>query len=593
MTARQDAVSHCSDRGRDGERGGRWVRVHRGETNHGDRRRWPILGTLWACLSRSVFRRTASTLRSPRGMPVTYPPRAEHRRQLLERLHRTAARFGYELLELPVCEFRSTYAHTLGTASEIVQEKQFFTVQAHRSPTTIGAGDTTPLDASETGVDELVLRPEGTAGVLRTLLHDADGKRCLKASSSPSVRFRYAGPMFRHERPQRGRLRQFTQFGVECVERCGRGREGAAHAASLPRMHSVLNDVECVVMAAQALRAVGLDVGAATPASSPRPRAHLRLNSLGHRESRTAFTRALAKFLTPRKAHLSPASQQRLERGEPEALLRILDSKHELDRRLLREVRDRMPQVAEFWDVDTRAHFEAVCAILAELSGDALPLSFSVDPLLVRGLDYYDHTVFEFVGTAGADEHALAVDGAGGTQHTILAGGRYDSLLAASSGAHGASGGIGWAAGIERLEALLGDAQQQLPPHARPIYIAVLSSDATVQAHRARDKAALAMQCALRLRQMLQPAHPAAPTTDPNECPPVLSPRFGNRVGKHLSAAADTHAIAALILGDDELERGQTVTVKNLDTGEQHAHLPLPSALQLVVQWCAAERRDA
>ena len=269
----------------------------------------------------------------------------------------------------------------------------------------------------------LALRPEGTAGLVRALVSNkslpvparaaaAGGEPVRKGpgASSAVQRYHYCGPMFRYERPQRGRYRQFTQFGVEMLSSGGvAGGDGR---------EELWADVDC-------LRSAEAALGAVLGKEGRRRDVQLLVNSLGDAESRAAYSRALTAFLTPRVASLSADSQQRVARG---AVLRVLDSKDEADRALLEDA----PPLADSLTPSAAARFDALRGVL-----DSLAIPYRVDQCLVRGLDYYSHTIFEYVVKERPRE-------------AVLAGGRYDTLVAALGGSAGITG-IGWAAGVEVL----------------------------------------------------------------------------------------------------------------------------------------------
>ncbi|RYG43102.1 hypothetical protein EON68_00910, partial [archaeon] len=241
-----------------------------------------------------------------------------------------------------------------------------------------------PAAASSSDAAGLTLRPEGTAGVMRALMTSGLIQHLPQ-------RLYYMGPMFRHERPQRGRFRQFHQFGVECV--------GTPHPYT---------DVESICLAHAFLTEVLAGAGL---------RVTLQINSLGDPASMAAYSRQLHDFCTAHAAHLSADSVHRLERG---AALRILDSKSEADQAVLAAA----PPIAHSWSEDAARRFDTVLQGLT-----ALNIPFDINPRLVRGLDYYRHTIFEFVAT-----QADAAGAASGHVGTVLAGGRYDGLCAAFGG---------------------------------------------------------------------------------------------------------------------------------------------------------------
>jgi histidyl-tRNA synthetase len=367
-----------------------------------------------------------------------------------------AQRYGYGEIATPVFEFTEVFTRTLGDTSDIVTKEMYtFTTK---------------------GGESVTLRPEGTAGVARAFI--AGGL----AQQTP-LKFFYRGPMFRHERPQKGRQRQFHQIGVELLGVAG------------PQA-----DVEVIALADHILKELKV---AGTIV--------LQLNSLGDAESRAAYRDVLVKFLSARRASLSEESRERLERNP----LRILDSKDPADRAAIADA----PQFGDHLNQASRDFFRAVQDGLA-----ALGIAFTLAPALVRGLDYYSHTAFEFVTDAL------------GAQGTVLAGGRYDGLVKDMGGPP--TPGIGWAAGIERLSMLL----PAIAAAKRPL--AVIPVDAAQEA------------AAERLTAELRHAGFA------------VDIGYGGNMGKRMKRANKIAAAAALILGEDEA-RGGTVTVRDLDSGVQ------------------------
>lgn len=528
----------------------------------------------------------STSMRAPRGMPALYPPHAERRLAILSALHRVASLYGYAAIDTPVCEPRAAFVRSLGDASDIVAHKEMYA-----------------LDGTD-----LVLRPEGTAGVVRSLVHDPAGAALLKSSRGAELRLRYAGAMFRRERPQRGRLRQFTQFGVECIGSSDKHGTDAAASAS-----SALTDAECIAMAAHALEAAGVRLADGA--------VRLAVNTLGDAPSRARYARALAAHLAPRRARLSSASRERLDRGTTAAVLRILDSKREEDRQVVEEG---APRLRDFLTDAALARFDRVCAALERLG----VRGFAVDERLVRGLDYYAHTVFEFIAAAGdgataeageADAASEVAGGGGGgglgrSQGTVLAGGRYDSLVEAMGGPAGV-GGIGWAAGIERIELLLEAQQQQEEERERAVtetrrvavncvYVAAVTmsakattavtaadgdeSNGGASGKRVTNDAIVmqAAECAAALRRGRAPAddrasNDAATATatmttaasaddrDADRGIRTILPPARTQLRKHLRAATECGARLALIVGEDEMRSGALCTLKRMDTGAQ------------------------
>ncbi|HLO74874.1 MAG TPA: histidine--tRNA ligase [Magnetospirillum sp.] len=395
-----------------------------------------------------------SSLQPVRGTHDLLPDDSRRHRYVEETAFSVAKRYGYGEIVTPIFEFTEVFSRTLGETSDVVTKEMY----------TFSMGDET-----------LTLRPEGTAGVARAFISGG------LAQSLPLKLF-YRGPMFRHERPQKGRQRQFHQVGVEFLG-----------------VDSPLADVEVVSMGWRMLSALGLG-----------DKVQLELNTLGDAESRVAYREALIAYLTPFKDKLSEDSRNRLEKNP----LRVLDSKDEGDKAIVAGA----PLIHDSLTPAAREFFEQVTAGLT-----ALGIPFTINPKLVRGLDYYCHTAFEFTTTAL------------GAQGTVLAGGRYDGLIAQMGGP--ATPGIGWAAGVERLSMLVGDAA---PTAERPVAIIPMGDAmaAMVLADRLRG-AGLAVELG-----------------------------FSGNMKKRMARANKANARIAVILGEDEAARG-AVTLRDLDSGAQ------------------------
>jgi len=379
-------------------------------------------------------------------------------RRVVEIARATAERYGYLEIATPIFEFSEVFKRTLGDTSDIVT-KEMYTF-------------------TDKGGETLTLRPEGTAGIMRALI--SGGLR----QHLPLKYFTY-GPMFRYERPQAGRMRQFHQLDIELL--------GVAQPAG---------DVEVIACGAAILRDLGL-----------LDRTVLELNTLGDSESRAAYRQALVDYFTGHSSKLSQDSRDRLTRNP----LRILDSKDEGDRALIKGA----PVFGDFLNQASSEFFAGVQAGL-----DTLGIAYQLNPRLVRGLDYYCHTAFEFTTTEL------------GAQGTVMAGGRYDGLAALMGGP--ATPGIGWAAGIERLSMMMA----QDTPARRAIAVVPIGAAAETKA------AALA-------EQLRRAGH-------------AIEIGYGGNLGKRLKRADKLSAAAAIILGDDELAKG-VATLRDLDSGEQTA----------------------
>jgi histidyl-tRNA synthetase len=395
-------------------------------------------------------------LQPVRGTHDLLPLDMARQRRVIDAARDLAQLYGYEQVATPIFEFTEVFKRTLGDTSDVVTKEMY-----------------TFTDRSG---DEITLRPEGTAGVARMVI--AEGL----AQSLP-LKYFYAGPMFRHERPQKGRLRQFHQIGVELLGVAG------------PQ-----GDIEVLALAAHILAALGLG-----------DKTTLEINTLGDTESRAAYRKVLVAYLEQHLDRLSEDSRQRLDRNP----LRVLDSKDEGDRRIVADA----PLFSDYLSDAARNFFAEVRAGL-----DRLGIAYKVNPRLVRGLDYYCHTAFEFTTDAL------------GAQGTVLAGGRYDGLIETMGGP--ATAGVGWAAGIERLGMLAGE------PPAQPRPIAVVPLGVAAEAR------------ALALVQELRHAGIAADLG------------YSGNLAKRLKRANRINARSAVIVGDDELAKG-VATVRDLDSGAQ------------------------
>ncbi len=369
-----------------------------------------------------------------------------------------ATRFGHQEISTPIFEFTEVFKRTLGETSDVVS-KEMYTFD-------------------DRGGESLTLRPEYTAGIARAFISNG-------LQQSMPCKFFGLGPMFRYERPQKGRMRQFHQLDVEIL--------GVAEPQA---------DIEVLAIAATLLSELKLmdDVT-------------LEINSLGDSESRTAYRDALVTYFTAHKNCLSEDSLARLTKNP----MRILDSKDDGDRALV----ENAPRISDYYNEATRAFFDDVL-----LGLDALEIKYVINERLVRGLDYYSHTAFEFITSKL------------GAQGAVLAGGRYDGLMEKMGGP--ATPGIGWAAGIERLAELI--SPELVPQQSRPIAIVPVSADC--QTH--------ALTLAQKIRSTGYAAHMS----------------YRGNMGKRMKRANKANAVAAILIGEDELARG-VVTVKNFDDGSQ------------------------
>ncbi len=399
----------------------------------------------------------AAALQPVRGTHDLLPDDARAHRAVEETARAVAERFGFGEIATPIFEFTEVFKRTLGDTSDIVT-KEMYTFEDRSG-------------------DSLTLRPEGTAAVVRAFISNG-------LAQSVPVKLFYRGPMFRHERPQKGRQRQFHQVGVELL--------GAENP---------LGDVDVLAMGWQLLGALGLS-----------DKVVLHLNSLGDPESREAYRAALVSYLSGHLDKLSEDSRSRLERNP----LRILDSKDEGDKAVVANA----PRLIEHLNDSSRAFLDTVCEGLS-----ALGIPFEIDHALVRGLDYYCHTAFEFVTTDL------------GSQGTVLAGGRYDGLVKQMGGPP--TPGIGWAAGVERLAMLMGEGRVIGP---RPLAMVPTGGITELEA----------LKLSHRLRQGGF----------------FVDMGYSGNMGKRMKRANKINARAAVIVGEDELAQG-TVAVRDLDSGEQ------------------------
>lgn len=369
--------------------------------------------------------------------------------------------YGFEEIETPIFESSSVFSKTLGEASDIVM-KEMYTF-------------------TDKGEDSLTLRPEGTAGVARALISNNMFRELPH-------KFFYSGPMFRRERPQKGRYRQFYQMGVELV--------GVATPVA---------DFEVIRLGWSILEKLGL-LESIT----------LEINSIGDEDSRTKYRAALQSYFGNVRAQLSEDSQTRIDRNP----LRILDSKSEQDAPFI----EKAPKLSEYLNDESRTFYENVQTLLTN-SG----IKFKTNDRLVRGLDYYCHTVFEFT------TNAL------GSQNAVLSGGRYDGLITMMGGP--ATPGVGWGAGIDRLALLYMDKHKNTPVKGTPT-IGVVPLDSAMENEAAR------IMDALRTAGV-----------------PAQMPYTGN-LSKRLKKLERFNCVGAIIVGGTEETLSQ-VQFKNFINGEQ------------------------
>ena len=410
-------------------------------------------------------------LRTVRGVNDLLPEVLVKHNKVIEDALKISNQYCYSQIETPIFEFSEIFTKPLGISSDIVTKENYIF-----------------RDRSD---DELMLRPEGTSGVVRAFLNAGLIQDIPK-------RFSYFGPMFRYERPQKGRLRQFKQFGVECLG-----------------LSNPMADVEVISLGKNFLQK--LDLLNSTS---------LKINSLGDAESRSNYRKALVEYLNDYKTELSQDSLKRLSQNP----LRILDSKNENDKKILANA----PNILDYLNQESRQRFHKVTKGL-----DVLGIKYCIDKNLVRGLDYYCHTAFEFI------TNEL------GAQGTVLAGGRYDGLSKMLGGPD--VPGVGWAAGIERLSLLI-------PSH--------FTSNPDVVLIGVSEEFNFLL---LPLMQQLI-----------NEAFRVEVLYAGN-ISKKLKRANKIKAPFAIILGEEEVKM-KVLKLKNLVTGSEE-HMSIDKAVKIIKEF--------
>ncbi len=400
---------------------------------------------------------TQPKLQPVRGTHDLLGEEMRRHRFIMDTARDVSALYGYGEVSPPVFEFTDVFHRTLGDTSDIITKETY--------------------TFTDRGGESLTLRPEFTASVVRAFISNG------LTQQLPFKAF-YAGPAFRYERPQKGRLRQFHQIGVEIL-----GADAPWH------------DVEVIASSAHILAALGIQG------------ATLEINSLGDSESRAAYRAALVEYLQDHQKDLSEESQLRLQKNP----LRILDSKQAQDRNIIAQA----PEMHAYFTPQATQWFGSVKEGLASLG-----ISYMVSARLVRGLDYYTHTVFEWT------TEAL------GAQNTLLAGGRYDGLVAQMGGPE--IPGIGWAAGIERLSLM--DLAVPQGKDGRKVAVIPLGDAAKPEA--------------MKLAQELRNSAIAAEMI------------VHHNIGKALKKADAIGARFAALLGDDEIANA-SISLKDLKEGSQ------------------------
>lgn len=394
-------------------------------------------------------------------------------------LRQVVANYGYQEIRTPIVESTDLFKRSIGEVTDIV-EKEMYTFEDRNG-------------------DSLTLRPEGTASCVR-----AGNEHGLLYNQQQ--RLWYMGPMFRHERPQKGRYRQFHQFGVETY-----GMDG-------PDI-----DLEVILLSARLWKAFGIE-----------QHVKLQINTLGSNEARAAYRDTLVEFLKARADKLDEDSLRRLESNP----LRVLDSKNPDVQAAIEDA----PSLIDHLDEESKTHFETLCARLTQAG-----IEFEINPRLVRGLDYYNRTVFEWV------TESL------GAQGTVCAGGRYDGLVEQLGGK--ATPAVGFAMGIERLVLLLTTLTEEGQDTSFvDVYVTAMGDDAQ----------AYAIEVSEHLRNTL-------PTTR------VMMHCGGGNFKKQLKRADKTGARLALLLGSDEMQ-SRVVGVKPLRDGQEQVTVSFDALSDKVVE---------
>ena len=403
-------------------------------------------------------------LQKPKGTQDILPADSAKWQYVENVARETFKKYNYGEIRTPMFEHYEVISRSVGDTTDIVTKEMY--------------------DFHDKGDRHITLRPEGTAPVVRSYVEN----KLFAPEVQKPVKVYYIGSMFRYERPQAGRLREFHQLGVECF--------GSKNPAT---------DVETIAMAYQLFNTLGIkDVT-------------LHLNSLGNTESRLAYRQALIDYLTPMRDTLSKDSQRRLDENP----LRVLDSKEKEDKVAV----ENAPSILDYLDDESQAHFDEVRAML-----DSLNIPYVIDTNMVRGLDYYNHTIFEFITTIDKSEL------------TICAGGRYDSLVEYFDGPETA--GFGFGLGLERLLLVIDKQGIELPvEESLDVYIAVLGSGANGKA--------LELVQAIRYQGFK-----------------AERDYLGRKIKAQFKSADTFKAKTVITLGESEVESGQ-VNVKNNATREE------------------------
>lgn len=403
-------------------------------------------------------------LQKPKGTQDILPADSAKWQYVENFARETFKKYNYGEIRTPMFEHYEVISRSVGDTTDIVTKEMY--------------------DFHDKGDRHITLRPEGTAPVVRSYVEN----KLFAPEIQKPVKMYYIGSMFRYERPQAGRLREFHQIGVEAF--------GSSNPAT---------DVETIAMAYQLFTELGIkDVV-------------LHLNSLGNTESRQAYRQALIDYLTPMRDSLSKDSQRRLEENP----LRVLDSKEKEDKIAV----ENAPSILDFLDEESQAHFDEVRAML-----EALNIPYVIDTNMVRGLDYYNHTIFEFI--TRIDKSEL----------TICAGGRYDGLVEYFGGPE--TPGFGFGLGLERLLMIIDKQGIELPISSEmDLYIAVLGAEANSKA-----------------LELVQAVRAQGFTAERD----VL----GRKIKAQFKSADVFKAKTIMTLGSSEVEAGQ-VSLKNNSTRQE------------------------
>lgn len=406
----------------------------------------------------------AKNIQAIRGMNDCSPTESPLWQWIEGQVRQILSSYGYSEVRMPIVESTPLFARAIGEVTDVVSKEMY-----------------TFWDNDE----QLTLRPEGTAGCVRAAIEHG-------WIYNNEQRLWYMGPMFRHERPQKGRYRQFHQAGVEVF------------GIATPEI-----DAELIILTARLWKALGID-----------QHVSLQLNSIGSLEARANYRSALVAFLENHQDLMSEEEKERLVKNP----LRILDTKNQA----LQDVLDGAPKLLDYLDDESREHFAQLCGLL-----DAVGIQYEINPKLVRGLDYYNKTVFEWVTSAL------------GAQGTVCGGGRYDGLVE-QLGGH-ATSGVGFAMGLERLVLLVQEVNKSIPVKSAVDIYAVYQGEGTTLA---------AFQLAEKLRSEL----------------PHLSTMLhcsGGNFKKQFKRADKSGATLALVLGESEVQNNQVVVKHLLGAADQ------------------------